>query len=366
MDENLVKGWLKTAFDFPDYELTLNDKKQLKYWGKPLWIANKLFVKEFRKAAVHEDTKKDIMQKVTLSVVKDIPIYLIIAFGGYKHFWNPSYPEVDFAELFNLRFMSEYVAPILKVHEPGVILDYESEDVIITWMDNYPRRDIDAYAKSLRELMGIYSRSAPKNFKVSLVRSQEQVDEGKLKARVGELLPNTVKEWASLPDEEIEYRLHRSPNNIMWKGEADWSGLSEEEKTKKIRESKMVNETYYAADFEVRESYFSGGNHIPLVLSWGLSKENIAHWLTLGSTRSSTVDFWSGHGVLEIKDGRAIERVVSHKQYDSIKDKLVTVDAFKDSPLKNLKSLEVGERLEIGVNKDQPKEKKDEAQPSQS
>lgn len=44
----------------------------------------------------------DISQKIQLAVDANEPIYLIIIFGGYKHFWNDSYPHVDWAELFNL------------------------------------------------------------------------------------------------------------------------------------------------------------------------------------------------------------------------------------------------------------------------
>lgn len=349
MDRVSIDNWLNDAFAFPGYILSSNDESAIQS-NKTGWIVSKLFKKEFRKAKVHPETEADIIKKVELSIENKLPLHLIISFGGYKHFWNPSYPEVDFAELFNLRFMSEYVAPILKVHEPGVVLDYESEDTIITWMDNYPPKDLDRYAESFRELMKDYSQSIPSNFKISLIRSQEQLDENKLKSRVEALLPNMREEWAGLSAEERDYRLHRSPNNIKWDGFEDWTGLTPEEKDKKILESKIVNETYYVADFEFRTDYFTGGNHIPLVLSWGLSKENISHWLTLGSTHGSTVDFWSGRGILEVNNGKVIERVVSHSQYDRFKDKLDIIDAFKESQLKNLRSLEVGENLGIGTS----------------
>lgn len=304
------------------------------------WITGKLLLKRFRKAKVHEKTREDILNKVKISIAEDKPIYLVVLFGGYKHFWNQSYPEVDWAELFNLRFMSELVAPILSAYKPGVILDYESEDVIIELMDNYPTESLDSYAASFRKLVQAYSKCLPTNFKINYVRSQEQIDAKKLKARINELLTDKRKVWAAYSKEELDKHLARSPNNILWNGKEDWTKLSEAEKEQKILESKIVNETYYDADFEFRGDYLCGGNHIPIVLSWGLTFENFANWLTLGSTFSSTVDFWVGRGILEDRVEKFVPRVVSQTQYYKIKDKLEMHDSNL-IPMKNFKQIEV-------------------------
>ena len=275
-------------------------------------------------------------------------MHFIAAFGGYKHFWNPSYPEVDFAELFNLRFMSEYLSPILEAHEPGVVLEYESEDVILTAMDNYPPRDLDRYSESFRELIKMYSKSLPKNLKISLVRAREQVPSDALWKKIDEYLPNTRKEWDSLSKEEIELRLSHSTSNIMWNGNEDLTKMNDEEKKKRVLESKIINEAYYAADWDFRKDFFTGENHIPVVFWFGKTRDNFAHWLTLGSTYSSMVDFWVGRGILELRNGKVVERIVSHSQYERIKGKLEIIDAFNELPLKNLKSIEIGENLGIG------------------
>ncbi len=276
-----------------------------------------------------------------MSITENKPIYLIILFGGYKHFWNTSYPEVDFAELFNLRMMCECVAPILAAYEPGVILDYQSEDVIM-WMDNYPESALNAYADSFKSIIKNLSKNLPNNFKISYVRAREQYDVKKLFARIEELAPKRREEWSKISKGELDLKLHRSPSNIMWKGNEDWTKLSESERQKKILESKIINETFYDADFELRGDYLCGGNHIPIVLSWGLTYENTLKWLTFGSTYASTTDFWVGRGILEYVNGKFVERVISHKQYDAIKNRLKTmkVDFL---PLKNFKEIEVYE-----------------------
>ena len=37
------------------------------------------------------------------------------------------------------------------------------------------------------------------------------------------------------------------------------------------------------------------------------------------------VDFWAGMGILEIREDKIIEKTISKKQYDQIKDKLIKV-----------------------------------------
>lgn len=123
-------------------------------------------------------------------------------------------------------------------------------------IDNYPEEFLDAYAQSFRKLISIYSKKLPSNFKINYVRSQEQYDTSKLFAKIKEMLPERIKQWRALPEEEKEKRLHRTPKSIMWKGIEDWSFLSEDEKNKKMEISKITNEVYYDADAEFRGEYF--------------------------------------------------------------------------------------------------------------
>jgi hypothetical protein len=326
---------------FQPYELSDSDKKSLTTDKKAEWMTSKLLRKKFRKAKVHEDTQKDVLNKIILSIEKDTPIYLIICFGGYKHFWNPSYPEADWAEIFNLKFMSELVAPILAAHKPGVILDYESEDVILPMIDNFPPKDLDKYAESFREIISYFSKSVPDNFKINLVRSQEQCDSSEILKRVEAKIPKGKTEWKKLTEEEKKEKLHRSPKCVFWKGHEDLTKLSEHEKQERIELSKIANEIYYEVDFDFRGEYFEGGNHIPLVLSWGLSDENIGNWVTVGSTSASTVDFWTGRGILEDRGNKIVPRIISQNQYKEISKKLVVESTNDLFPLKNLGGIEI-------------------------
>ncbi len=37
------------------------------------------------------------------------------------------------------------------------------------------------------------------------------------------------------------------------------------------------------------------------------------------------VDFWAGMGILEVREDQIIERTISQKQYEKIKDKLIKI-----------------------------------------
>ncbi|HLD57511.1 MAG TPA: hypothetical protein VJA47_04345 [archaeon] len=338
-----VRTYLKDLQEFPKYVLTEEDKKSIQS-DRVMWMTRKLLLKRFRKTKLYEETEKDILNKITLSIEKDEPVHLIILFGGYKHFWNPSYPRVDWAELFNLRFMSELVAPLLTVHKPGVVLDYGSEDVIMTMMDNYPEKDLDAYASSFEELLEFYTKYVPSNFKISYVRTGRKYDSDKLKNKITESLPNKRTEWDKLSSEEKEKRLKRSRRSLVWNGQEDWTKLNQKEREEKIIVSKIIEDTFYEVEAEFLGDYFTGGTHIPVVLSWGLSDENATHWLTLGSTFASTTDFWIGRGVLEIQSSRIVPRVVSQKQYGAIKDRLQKI-SVKEFTIKGFGSIETGESI---------------------
>lgn len=335
--QNYLKNLLESSSKYSNLE---EDLSLIKSQGLNSYIVGKLLRKRFRKSKVADNTREDIKKKVELSIKEEKPIYLIICFGGYKHFWNQSYPEVDWAEFFNLAFLSEYLAPILANYKPGVVLDYESEDVIIPLIDNYPESAPNSYAGSFRKLIKIYSKSIPSNFKINFIRSQEQIDKELLFKRTKKVAVDKRKLFDKLSSEEKELHLHRTPTSIMWKGRDDWTKFSDKEREEKIIESKMLNEAYYDADYEQREKYFEGDNHIPIVLSWGKTYENSANWLTLGSTFSSIVDFWVGRGILEKHEEKYVPRIVSQNQYKEIKNKLETVK-MNLIPLKNFESIEV-------------------------
>ncbi|MCK5490749.1 MAG: hypothetical protein KAI67_02810 [Candidatus Pacebacteria bacterium] len=346
MAKSIYTKILNDYLNYSKYEFSEIDIKLVEK-DKAQWMTDKLFRRKFRKTKIYENTYNDILGKIRLSVDKNLPVHFTIIFGGYKHFWNFSYPTVDWAELFNLKFMSEFVAPILAIHKPGVVLDYASEDVIITKMNNYPKQSLDKYANSFQILIDYYSERMPKNFQINYVRTGDKYDSELLFRKIDEKLDDRRKDWSKLTSKQKEINLKRSNRSFMFKGEVDYSDLNESGKNKLIEKSKQIENLFYEIEDELIDGYYYEGTHIPIALSWGLSDENFDHWLTLGSVSGSSVDFWIGRGILEIRDDKLVPRVVSHSQYEKIKNNLITVEI--DLPLKgNFKYLEISkEQLEF-------------------
>lgn len=325
---------------FPTYKLAIDDEKKIEKEGLSKWISAKLVANKFRKATLSDITRQDIYQKVTSSVIKKEPIYLIICFGGYKHYWNISHPKVDWAEFFNLRFMMEYISPLLAVYEPGVIIEYEAEDYLLPLMNNYPEKSIELYTESFKNLLKIIEKYLPSNLLIRYVRAKDQYDVNLLKAKLDQVMEKKKDHLESLPIAVKEKILLKTENNIMWEGKIDHTNLSKEEKKAIIIKSRCMNEAFLEIDYEIRKHYFIGNNHISIVLSWGMSSDNIEHWLTLGSTYSSSVDFWIGRGVLEEYNNKFVPRIVSHTQYENIQQYLnkIEVNIFS---LVNFNNIEI-------------------------
>jgi len=339
-----ANGYLKTLFEnIEPYVLTPDEQKKVDR-DKVGFIVEKLSRKKFRRKKLSEGRKKDIEEKVSLSIKENKPIHFTIPFGGYKHFWNSSYPEPDWAELFNFRYLTEYVLPILSVYEPGVILEYISEDVILTRMNNYPPEALERYSEILKKIIEWYNKLAPKNLDIRYFRVGDRCDRTKIIERVEGLLPERKKAFGKLSDEQKDQELHRSNRSVMWNGNKDLTSLSEEGKLNRIIESRLIELAYYdtEAQQEFLGDYLEGDNHICICFSFGLSRDNdVFDDLTLGSTYGSIVDFWIGRGVLEYHNNKFTPRIVSKNQYGEYKDLIKINIEPKLLDLKNYKNIEI-------------------------
>lgn len=325
---------------FTPYILSDNENKIV----KNNFIVQKLIRKRFRKQKIHPNTLEKIISKVNLSINENKPIRFVIPFGGYKHFWNTSHPQPDWAELFTLKFLTDWLSPVVTAHEPGVIIEFVSEDVILTKMNNYPQKALDEYTENFVLLLQTYKKYIPNNLDFQYFRIGEKRDKSKIIKAVEDLLPKGRDRWSKLSQEEKEMELKRSRRSIMWEGQDDLTKLTDKQKEKRIVESRIVELAYYEAEIkpEFLGNYYEEDNHIPLCFSGGLSQDNADHWITLGSTYASIVDYWIGRGILGTKNGNFINRIISKNQYKKIKKYLKTYKIkFDLLPLKNFQSIDV-------------------------
>lgn len=322
IDNKLVNEYLQNLLTkIEPYSPTPDDVKAYSR-DKTEYIFGKINRKKFRRKKLGEESKQAIREKIRLSVDSGRPIHLVIPFGGYKHYWNSSHPEPDWAELFNFRYITEYVLPILALYEPGVVMEYMSEDMILPRMNNYLPESIEKYIEVFKNLVKWYQKQVPSNLEIKFFRVSDRCSKEAIIRDVEELLPERRKEFDKLSASDQEIELKRSYRSIFWDGINDLTGLSEEDKKERIIESRLIELAYYDTEAkpEYIGNYLGEDNHICVCFSFGLSPDNAFDDLTLGSTFGSIVDYWIGRGVLGYTKKHFHPRIVSAKQYKSVSD----------------------------------------------
>lgn len=288
-------------------------------------ILNRLFSRKWSRKAQFEGAKKYTEEKVDTILNNNLNFLFCFCFGGYKHFWTPTYPEPDWTEIFTMKYLMEYVLPIAQTQDKRTILEFESEEVALTYMNNTPQEGMDKYNLAFRKLIDFINNNTNYPIDLNLVLARDFYDRDELLKKMYDYLPKVQDRFNNLTEEEKEIRLTRAETNIMWNGKEDLTTVTEEEKNKFIYDSRTLNEAFLDIDYELRgKEYFEKENLIPLLGSFGLGAGGEA-WLHLASNKSSMVDFWAGMGILEIREDKIIEKTISKKQFDQIKDKLIKV-----------------------------------------
>lgn len=293
-------------------------------------ILNRLFSRKWSRKSQFAEAKKYTEEKVNNILDHKLNFIFCYCFGGYKHFWSPTYPEPDWAEIFTIKYLMEYILPIAETQDQNVNIEFESEEVALTYMNNTPQEGMDKYNKKFKSIIDYVNNhnDYPIDFSVVLARDFYNKDE--LLDKMYKYLPEVQERFNSLDEEEKSIRLKRAETNIMWNGKEDLTKLSKEEKSKFIYNSRTLNESFLDIDYNLRgQEYFEKQNLIPLLGSFGLGAGGEA-WLHLASNKSSLVDFWTGMGILEIRDNKIIEKTISQKQFEQIKDKLIKVNLKND------------------------------------
>jgi hypothetical protein len=295
-------------------------------------MIDRLFAKKFRKYAISPDVKVSVGEKLDNIINKKLPLNFVPSFGGYKHWWCPTYPAIDWAEIFNMKFMLEYLSPIYENYKGNkTTIEYESEEIILSELNNVPQGGLDEYTKTFRLACDFFNKklNGKVEFKLSLAREQYKnydFDKKKLLARIEEMLPQYEARFETYDEEDKIRRIKKAETNFKLDGVVDYTKLNEKEKNKLYKKSRILNETFLDADYEVRgNDFFEKETNIPLLFSFGLGPGGET-WLHIGSSHSSMTDFWAGMGILEISEnGKIIDRILSRTQFENIKDKLVKV-----------------------------------------
>ena len=319
--ENKINSFINNELlDFNNIKTNDLEGKNLKQS-----ILNRLFSRKWSRKAQFEDAKKYTEEKVDTILNNNLSFLFCFCFGGYKHFWTPTYPEPDWAEIFTIKYLIEYILPIAETQKSETTLEFESEEVALTYMNNTPQEGMDKYNETFKNLINHINDKIKYPINLNLVLARDFYDKDELLKKMYDYLPEVQERFNNLSEEEKVIRLKRAETNIMWNGKTDLTNISDSERKEFIYNSRTLNEAFLDIDYELRgKEYFEKENLIPLLGSFGLGAGGDA-WLHIASNSSSLVDFWAGMGILEVRDDKIIEKTISKKQFDQIKDKLIKV-----------------------------------------
>lgn len=274
-----------------------------------------------RRTAIDDESKTDIKKKIADAIDKNIPIEFSIPFGGYKNYRIPSYPEADWAEVFNLRFMIQYLLPIVKFHPPGVILYYSYNSEIIHEVNNMPLSFQRAYESSFAKLISHFGEQLPSNFQIKTQQINKlYANDNEWKSELQSLFNRNQEKWETLYDENArEKKLSSAKHNLILDGEKKLQNLSSEELEAEYLKAAMMCD---AIDSLSKRREFNKFSHrIQLVFIRGPKPS-----IHIGVCEGSTMHFWVGLGVFEFSKNKVIPNIFSYEQLQELKPKFIYLE----------------------------------------
>lgn len=312
----MIQEYLKSYItNVPHYSVTEEDKKAITFEGIETFIFRKLNRSYFKASAMPRDFEEKVKSIIQNSVASQKPIHVTVPFGGYKKWQLPTAPLVDWAEVFNIVLLREYLAPIAAVYEHGVILQYVSDEVFISRMNNYPQEDVDTYNEQFEMLINFFQDYLPQNFTLTFSKIRDEISQEEILKRFDGTILRLKEEWVALPDDQKEYRLRKAERNYQ----GNLSALSEQQKYDVLLDSTMVHDAFIEGDWEQGVTWAFGELMVPVGFrytgSWGIH---------LRSSRSSTVQFWIGIGALKQSEETYIPTIFTYNQFKTVEQGLHT------------------------------------------
>lgn len=334
--KSAVQDYIDTMIGvFPTYFPNEQERLTIAKSGIVPYLTLHIFSNRYRKSSPAPEFMTDVKRRIITQVKAGKPLRFTIPTGGYKKWQLESASSVNWAELFHLRFMLEYLAPILAIYEPGCILDYYSNDWLIKHISHYPQSDLDVYAASFRALVDLLQPSFPHNLKVRYKRTVDQLNEGELMRRILANRPKIEARWKALSEVDKQELLKYSERNIRWDILDKNGKLTPQQKYDYIYEGKIIHDSAMAGGWNSDLEYLRTDNAIPVI-----HRKSDPNFLHLATVPGSFVQFWVGVGILQRRGENFLPSVFSVNQLKSIENKLSSY-SIRGIGLRNFETIEV-------------------------
>lgn len=297
-----LKNLIATA---PEYALSDAEQKTIQFEGIDTFIFNKLTSTKYRCSSLGEDLAGLIKTAIKVNTAARKPIQILLPFGAYKLWKLPTQPYPDWAEVFNIVQMREYLAPIASAYEHGVTLTYFSVELFVERNNHIPQKDLDEYQKEFVKLIQYFQRYLPRNLSIEFKNLREDVSQEKALAAVEKKIVELRKDWDTVSTEEKEQKIKRAKVNCkVEKTDPNYDEI--------IKEAVHVHDAF-SSECWAPEGY-SPWDYNDGIISLGHSYTT--GWgIHVKSSKSSRVIFWVGIGALEKRDKFYLPTILSYEQF---------------------------------------------------
>lgn len=333
-------NFLKTYIEsIPLYEINDSDKKCIAFEGIKKYIFQRLTSTKYRGSTMPDDLKQFVKQRIDYCVDNNLPIHIVFPFGAYKK-WNlPTYPHIDWAEVFNIKYMVEYLSSIASAYKYGVILDYYSVELFVERNSHIPQKDLDIYEKEFKQLIKILSKYAHSTLKIKFTNLREEISQQEALSAV-EIKANEFREnWVNVSDEEKALKIKRAKVSCATnENDPNYDAI--------ILDAVFVHDAF-SSECWTQNGKILWINKPDMIV---VGNSYTSNWgVHIRSSRASRVNFWVGMGVLEKRNSTReeyIPTILSYKQWKENEQRLEyhPIDVFEEFPslkeigVKNMKN----------------------------
>jgi len=292
------------------YELTSEEQKIIQHEGLNRFIFNKLNSSKYRSTSIDKDYKQKIIDKINLCLNHEIPIYITLPFGATKNPYLPTAPNIDLAEVFNIAFIREYLKPIAKAYKHGVILEYISVAVFEEQVNRIPMEDTDLYDSQFTKLIEFYKHYVPENLHLIFSRVGDLISRDKIEQQIALKKEELRKQWENLPKDVRDYKLFRAKRNVLF-------DTNEKNSESLILEAVLGHDAFCSECWSTDPAPWDKKHMITLGHTY------TSGWaIHVRSVPGSTINFWSGTGVLVEKGNKITPTVLSPSQYNNLRSNI--------------------------------------------
>lgn len=289
------------------------DHQYVQHHGLGEYMFHKITSSEFRRSKVDDELANDIRTKIQSHLDDGSPISFAIPFGAYKHWRTWSYPEPEWAEVFNVSYMLRYAAPLAAMYAPGIALHYSYGDCVMDTVSNMPPADTETYIARMKSLIGLFQERAPSNVKIDCVRINDFYSKEEHAAEFRAHYEDNLQNWERKHSEaDRKSKLESALRNLMPKGIEDLTGLNDEQWQRRALNSAMWCDAHDS--LSRRRGFNKHSGHIQVGNIRGRRLE-----LHVGSCDTSVHQFWVGVGFLEARRKGLLPRIVSQEKLEFLK-----------------------------------------------